>query len=29
MVAMKMPHTDRGMRSSVIPRQRACRMVVT
>ena len=28
-VAMKIPHTDKGMRSKVIPRQRACRTVVT
>ena len=29
MVATKMPHTDNGMRISVIPRQRACSTVVT
>ena len=28
-VAMKMPHTDSGMRISVMPRQRACSTVVT
>ncbi|MDT4884409.1 hypothetical protein FQZ97_1205450 [compost metagenome] len=28
-VATKMPHTDSGMRSSVMPRQRACSTVVT
>ena len=29
MVATKMPHTDSGMRSSVMPSQRACSTVVT
>ncbi|MNM99985.1 hypothetical protein D3C81_1125680 [compost metagenome] len=29
MVAMKMPHTDSGMRSSVMPSVRACSTVVT
>ena len=28
-VAMKMPHTDSGMRISVMPRVRACSTVVT
>ncbi len=28
-VAMKMPQTERGMRISVMPRQRACSTVVT
>lgn len=28
-VAVKMPHTDSGMRSSVMPSQRACSTVVT
>ena len=28
-VAMKMPHTDSGMRINVMPRQRACSTVVT
>ena len=28
-VAMKMPHTDSGMRIIVMPRQRACSTVVT
>ena len=27
--AMKMPHTDSGMRMNVMPRQRACSTVVT
>jgi hypothetical protein len=29
MVAMRMPHTESGMRSSVMPRVRACSVVVT
>jgi len=29
MVATKMPHTVKGMRSSVIPRVRACNTVTT
>ena len=29
MVATKMPHTESGMRMSVMPRQRACSTVVT
>ncbi len=29
MVAMKMPHTVSGMRSNVMPRVRACSVVVT
>ena len=29
MVAMKMPHTDSGMRISVMPRVRACSTVTT
>ena len=28
-VAMKMPHTESGMRMSVMPRVRACSIVVT
>jgi hypothetical protein len=28
-VAQKMPHTDSGIRISVMPRQRACSTVVT
>jgi hypothetical protein len=28
-VAVKMPHTDSGMRIMVMPRQRACSTVVT